>query len=364
MKLLTLAATLVALVASSGTGRSAGQTVVTIVGEDFHINGEPTYKGRSWNGHRIEGLLMNSRMVQGLFDDRNAATVTNWAYPDTGKWDAERNTREFIEAMPEWRRHGLLAFTINLQGGSPQGYSAGQPWHNSAIDGDGSLRAAELARLERILNRADALGMAVILGYFYFGQDERLKDEAAVLRATDAATAWILDHGWRNVLIEINNECNVRYDHAILKPPRVHELIERVKSRTRDGRRLLVSTSYGGGTVPGDSVARAADFLLLHGNGVSDPEKLAGLVRKARAAAGRVPKPILVNEDDHFDFGKPKNNCIAAVREHASWGFFDFRMKGEGYAEGYQSVPVNWGLSSERKRGFFKLVAEMTGSKP
>ena len=34
------------------------------------------------------------------------------------------------------------------------------------------------------------------------------------------------------------------------------------------GRRLLTGTSYGGGTVPGENVVRAADFLLLHGNGV------------------------------------------------------------------------------------------------
>jgi hypothetical protein len=206
--------------------------------------------------------------------------------------------------------------------------------------------------------------MAVILGYFYFGQDERLKDEAAVLRATDDATNWILDHGWRNVLVEINNECNVRYDHAILKPARVHELIDRVKSRTREGRSLLVSTSYGGGSIPEERVVRSADFLLLHGNGVSDPGKLAGMVRKTRAQPGYVPKPILFNEDDHFEFANPTNNFVAAVSEHASWGFFDFRMKNEGFDQGYQSVPVNWRLSSDRKRGFFKLSAEMTGSKP
>jgi hypothetical protein len=37
-------------------------------------------------------------------------------------------------------------------------------------------------------------------------------------------------------------------------------------------------------------------------------------------------------------------------------------MAGEGYDEGYQSVPVNWGISSPRKRGFFSLVKEMTGA--
>src|SRR2546426_6820568 len=164
------------------------KTSVSIVGEEFFINGQPTYKGRTWQGRKIQGLLLNSRMVKGIFDDRNPGTVKLWAYPDTGKWDAERNTREFLDAMPEWRRHGLLAFTINLQGGSPQGYSKDQPWHNSAIETDGSLRPDYLARLERILDKADQLGMVVILGYFYFGQDQRLRDEAAVLGAADNAT--------------------------------------------------------------------------------------------------------------------------------------------------------------------------------
>jgi len=339
-------------------------TEVSIRGADFHINGRPTYEGRTWNGRRIEGLLMNSRMVQGVFDDRNPDTAKQWAYHDSGKWDAERNTREFIAAMPAWRRHGLLAVTINLQGGSPQGYSRDQPWHNSAIEPDGSLRADYMARLERILGRADELGMVVMLGYFYFGQDQRLKDEAAVLRATDDATKWLFEKGWRNVIVEINNECNVRYDHDVLKPDRVHELIQRVRAASVGGRRLLVSTSYGGNTLPKENVVRASDYLLLHGNGVSNPDRIAEMVRLTRAVPGYTPKPILFNEDDHFDFDKPRNNFIAAVGEGASWGYFDFRMKDEGFDEGFQSVPVNWGISSARKRGFFNLLAEITGSKP
>src|SRR2546421_497685 len=113
-------------------------TSISIVGDEFQINGKSTYPGRKWNGHNIQGLLLNSRMVQGIFDDLNTNTVAQWAYPDTGKWDADRNTSEFIAAMPEWHEHGLLAFTINLQGGSPQGYSKDQPWNNSAIATDGS----------------------------------------------------------------------------------------------------------------------------------------------------------------------------------------------------------------------------------
>lgn len=355
---------LILLLLATGIHAAERKTTVTIVGEEFHINGKPTFEGKYWKGKKIQGLLLNSRMVQGIFDDRNPETISNWAYPDTGKWDPERNTREFLAAMPEWRKHGLLSFTINLQGGSPQGYSQKQPWHNSAIESDGTLRADYLGRLERILDKADELGMAPILGYFYFGQDERLKDEQAVLRALDEATKWVRKKGYRNVLIEVNNECDVRYDHEILQPKRVHELIEKVRSHNTPDYKLLVSTSYGGGKIPLENVARAGDFLLIHGNGVSDPAKIAEMVRKTRQVPGYTPKPILFNEDDHFDFDKPMNNFVAAVSEYASWGYFDPGSRQNNYVEGYQCPPTNWGINTERKKGFFNLVAEMTGSKP
>ena len=355
-KIILMVVSAVSFAYASSESAERRKTVISIRGEAFHINGKPTYTGRTWRGKKIDGLLMNARMVQGIFDDLNPETRGKWAYPDTGKWDPERNTREFIAAMPEWKKHGLLAFTINLQGGSPQGYSREQPWHNSAITESGELRADYMRRLERILDRADSLGMAVILGIFYFGQDERIRDESAVLRAVDNTIDWLQRKRYRNILLEINNECNVRYDHAILKPDRVHELIQRVRKRG-----FLASTSYGGGTIPAENVVRAADFLLLHGNGVSDPAKIAEMVRKTRAVAGYRPMPILFNEDDHFDFDKPVNNMTAAISEYASWGYFDFRMQGERFDDGYQSVPVNWKMSSPRKRGFFTLLRDVTG---
>ncbi len=343
----------------------ARQTTVSIQGEDFYLNGRPTYAGRVWRGRRIEGLLLNSRMVQGTFDDLNPQTRARWNYPD-GPWDPQRNTREFVAAMPTWREHGLLGFTVNLQGGSPLGYSDEQPWHHSAYEADGSLRPDYMNRLEQILDAADGLGMVPIVGLFYFGQDHRLADERAVIDATDAVTDWLIERGYRHVLVEVNNECNVRYDHPILQPPRVHELIERVAQRSR-GRldtpagRLLVSTSYGGGTVVKPNVAAAADFILLHGNGVNEPDRIREMVRQSRQVEGYRGQPILFNEDDHFDFDRPDNNMLAAIDEHASWGYFDYRMKGEGFDEGYQSVPVNWGISSARKRAFFGLLREVTG---
>src|SRR5215470_13542386 len=173
-------AALVGLAVVSQRQTAARHTLVSIERREFLVNGRPTYAGRSFEGATVQGLLFNSRMVQGIFDDRNPETRSRWNYPD-GPWDAERNTREFIAAMPLWKAKGLLAFTINLQGGSPEGYSRSQPWMNSAFETDGALRADYMVRLARILDRADQLGMAVIVGLFYQGQERQMDDERAVV---------------------------------------------------------------------------------------------------------------------------------------------------------------------------------------
>ncbi len=340
--------------------QSKAHTEVSIIGNRFYINGELTYKDRFWKGHEIQGLLFNSRMVQGIFDDLNPGTRARFSYPDTKKWDPERNTSEFVTAMGDWKAHGLLAFTLNLQGGSPMGYG-NMGWINSTFDEEGNPGPDYLNRLERILKRADELQMVVILGYFYFGQDQYLKNEKAVINAVDTITRWILDKGYQNILVEINNECDIRYEHEILQPKRVHELIERVKGISRNGHSLLVGTSYGGGTIPLPNVVTASDYLLLHGNGVGNPAKISEMVQATRRVNGYTDKPILFNEDDHYDFTAENNNLKSAVKAYASWGYFDFRRKGEGFENGYQSVPVDWGITSERKRSFFGKIKEITG---
>ena len=208
--------------------------------------------------------------------------------------------------------------------------------------------------------------MVVILGLFYFGQDGRLADEAAVKNGVAMSVDWLIEKNYRNVLVEIDNECDVpAYRHAVLKSDRVHELIALARDHAKSkGFRLHVGTSYRGGAVPKANVVRVSDFLLMHGNGVADPARIGEMVRQARKVVGYRPMPILFNEDDHFDFDRPSNNFRAAIDEYASWGYFDYRMKGESFDDGYQSVPANWGISSERKKGFFKLLSEITGENP
>lgn len=227
-----------------------------------------------------------------------------------------------------------------------------------------------MRRLEKVLNKADDIGMVVILGYFYFGQDGNLTDEAAVIRAVENATNWVLDKGYRNVIIEINNECNVRYDdHEILQCHRVHELIRLVKDIEVNGRRLYASTSMGGGRVPPFNIVDVSDYVLLHGNGVRNPERLVEMIREAREMEVYSSMPIVTNEDDQLwrvadqGWSESGNNFVEAVKNYASWGYFDFRLANEhhDYNMGYQSIPANWHITTDREINFFNLCASITG---
>jgi hypothetical protein len=106
-------------------------------------------------------------------------------------------------------------------------------------------------------------------------------------------------------------------------------------------------------------VVRSADFILMHGNGVSSPARIAEMVRQVRNVPGWKPKPVLFNEDDHFGFDLPQYNMLAAISEYASWGFFD---PGESnYRDGYQCPPVNWQINTPLKQSFFDKLKEITG---
>ncbi|MFW6195453.1 MAG: hypothetical protein ACOC5M_02915 [Chloroflexota bacterium] len=376
-------------------------TTVAIDGEDWMVNGRPTYEGRWFRGWRVEGLLLNSRMANAVFDDANPLTRPLWAYPDSGEWEPDRNVAELIEMLPVYRDHGMTGLPINLQGASPVGYyrddaasldalrqrirerlpnatdsdiwaglesTASQPWDSGAFEPDGTLRAAHMERAARVIEAAGRSGMVVILGLFYFGQDERLRDEHAVKNAVDNACAWVLARGYSNVVVEVNNECDVpKYEHEILTPPRVHELIERVRSKGRDGRRLLAGTSFTRRQLPTAAVIEASDFILLHGNGMHDPDEVAKRVDDTRSSPAYRTMPVLFNEDDHYDFDKPWNNFVAALSRRAGWGYFDPGAGAGGsaaygdYVNGYQNPPINWGINTPRKQSFFNFLREVAG---
>ena len=376
------------------------KTEISIEGDKFLVNGTPTNEGTTFRGVSMEGLMMNSRMANAVFDDDNEFTRHLWAYPDNEKWDADRNTNELIEMLPTYKSKGLSCIDVNLQGASPLGYyksnpdglsdlmariqtkfpdatepkiwaglpgTRSQPWNSGAFTENGDLKPAFMKRVAKIIEAADEIGMIVCLGLFYFGQDERISDEKSVKTAVEKATNWILAKGYTNVLLEINNECDVPlYEHEILCPGRVHELINLAKSISKDGARLLVSTSFTRRMVPTEKVIASSDFILLHGNGMHDPVEITNRVEETRNANSYKGQPIFFNEDDHFEFENESNNFVAALEQRAGWGFFDPGPGAGGtaaygnYVDGYQNPPINWTINTPRKESFFWILSKLT----
>jgi hypothetical protein len=341
-------------------------TVVSIAEERFLLDGQPTHAGRHFRGRPVDGLLLNARMANAVFDDLNPETRHLWAYPD-GPWDAERNLREFLAAMPSWREAGLDAITVSLQGGSPiagahrrYGRGVPQPWMSSAIAPDGALRPAFMSRLGRLLDAADRIRMVVILNLFYFGQDARLEGEEAILRAVDGVVDWLCARGDRHVLLDVVNEADHDlYTQPALMAGAVATLLRRIAARA-PGRFPLGCSMRGGGLPPAE-VLEASDVVFLHGNHLPGPCAVADLVAAARALPGFASQPILFNEDPAGDLRGEDNHLTAAVAAGAGWGLLDMRHPGEGHSEGFQSVPVDWTIGSARKRRFFDLVRQVSG---
>lgn len=272
---------LVALVALVISAQAA--TRVSNSGTRWLIDGKPTNPGTA-----AEGLLMNVRMVNATFEDRNKM-----------EFDAEANTDRFIAKIPDYAAHGVNAFTLCLQGGMP-GYEGAV---NSAFEPDGSLRPDYLRRVERVIRACDGRGVVVILGLYYQRQSKILRDEAAVRAGVVNAVKWIQARGFSNVVVEIANEYPHKgFAHPIIRDAKGMAGLIRLGKETAPGL-LFTASGYGDGKVHPE-VAEACDFLTPHWNGTK-VEDIAARV----AALKRFGKPIVCNEDD-----KTGERAVAAMK--------------------------------------------------
>ena len=347
-------------------------TQVAISGTKWTIDRQPTHAGRS-----VEGLLFNVRAVQATFDDSNPVTRSLWAYPDTGAWDPQRNVDEFCAALPAWRAHGVLAFTVNVQGGGaryfPEVYDA---YDNNGFTPDGDLKPDYARRLRQVFAQADKLGMVVIAGIFYWKHVIKLRGETAIRRAAESAMQFVVDTGYRNVVIELANENQEKWPWELLRPSQAHTFITDLRAAFSSANLLYSTSVVAHQLLPPEPLIAASDYILIHGNGMR-PEEMGPYVARLRetAAYRAHPKPIVCNEDS-----PNVGNLDAAVACGTSWGYYDQgfgsgwwgdiwvdyrkqeREKSYSELSGFQTPPVNWTINTDLKRAFFCRVAQLTGS--
>jgi len=331
-----------------------------------------TYTDRGFR-REARGKLMNLRLAQALFDDERLSERP---------FDPARNTAQVIEALDFYKRHGVLAINVSLQGGNP-GYSQeanGVSRENgykygpdrgmlvSAFGPDGSLKKEWMARLESLVRAAGQRGMVVCLMYFYQGQDEVLDTPEAIEAAAGKATDWLIDKKFRNVIIDVANEWDIqgdRWDHSGYIPQNIAGLVERIRERFQTRKAdfaLPIGASTGGQMLYPASLAEVCDLVILHGNGRTPAEK----VERARQY-GEYRRPLWMNEDDNgrettrANFSKEIASGDAFFRLGAGWGYmpwvqaqrFPFRYLPGTSAEFHDQMPAQ-----ERDPAYFHAVLD------
>jgi hypothetical protein len=108
---------------------------------------------------------------------------------------------ELIEQLGVFAGYGVNTVSVYLMGnrfGDVKGYRE-----------DGSLDPTYSARLSRIIEAADARAMVVLVGCLYWG-DSRAKWESWTQVEANTAVyntvAWLLQHDYRNVFVDVDNE--------------------------------------------------------------------------------------------------------------------------------------------------------------
>jgi hypothetical protein len=321
------------ILASISNVSAAGSTRVGIVGGKWTINGSVTYPGAP-----AEGLLLNVRMVNAVFEDRNNPS-----------FDPEANADEFIAAIPDYVAHGVRAFTLNLQGGNPGLYldrkNPGLTVLNSAFNPDGSLKTSYMNRVARVIEACDQNGAVVILGLFYFGQDQYLQNETAIRTGVVNAVNWIRANGFTNVLLEVANEYPMSdvYDHPVLYTHTGQVSLLQLAKQTYGG--LLISTSSWYSAFK-PAVAAAGDYLLVHQDEVPISEFAAQM-----AYFRSFGKPVVINEDGRVGSAGAQA-AEASVVNGASWGLMHYPIN--------QTYPFTFNGAADDPTVYAKLSALAT----
>ncbi|MGH9662581.1 MAG: hypothetical protein ACRD96_28790, partial [Bryobacteraceae bacterium] len=291
-----------------------------------------TYSDEQYR-RQAQGKLMNLRLAQGLYHDE-------WLTEKP--FDPDANTNALIAALEFYKQHGVLMVNVSLQGGQA-GYDGqiyglnrtngfkfgpGQGTHVSAFRPNGSLKPEWLARLERLLTAADRLGMIVNLLYFYQGQDELFESSNAIHDAARNLTDWLIDKKFRNVVIDVANEWDLRgdrWDFARYIPENILQLIDDIGERFQKKRAdyaLPISVSSDGRMNYPESFVGKVDFVLIHGNGRTPGQK-----SQRAAELSSTPRPVLMNEDDNgrastsANLAKELASCDIFFERGAGWGY-------------------------------------------
>ena len=320
------------------------QTGLDIQGQSFLINGKPTYTDIEGSSSNVHGLLMNARFIQGIFDDK--VDPKRFARFGFDTYNPVANTDRLIAALPQWYAHGLLAFTTGFQGGGPCFTISNQTIENNPFGEDGTkLDRAYAERMDTLIRGADAVGMVVIVSFFYGSQAAKLRDGKAVRSAVSTASRFLKDGGYTNVIIEVANEMNIvpfRDHHPIIYYPEGMAALMDLAREESGGLPVGCSTTEG---YASREIAESSDVILIHGNGTSR-QGYYNLINTVKS--WELNRPIVCNEDS-----AAIGQLEVAFKTKTSWGYYNNLTK--------QEPPADWSITQGEDTFFAHRLAKYLG---
>jgi len=285
---------------------------------------EETYRASEYQ-RRARGKLILVDASQGLFEDE-------WLSEQP--FDPAANTDALIAALDLYKKYGVLAVAVSLQGADP-GYSSernGIVRQSGALFGseegalisafkhDGSLKPAWTERLNKLLKAADKRGMFVKLTYFQPAQDEALDNPEAIVAAAQNITRWLVAGEHRNVIIDVAAGWDVQgeWDHFEFIPRNIANLVNVIREQFNGASfSLPIGAASGPSMVYPVSLAQVCDLVLLDERGLK-PDMIAR--RFAQMSDYDRPLGVVV------DAGNELTHSVASFDKSASWTYSPLRL--------------------------------------
>ncbi|MDA0204839.1 MAG: hypothetical protein O3A53_09120 [Acidobacteria bacterium] len=285
---------------------------------------EETYRASEYQ-RRARGKLILVDASQGLFEDE-------WLSEQP--FDPAANTDALIAALDLYKKYGVLAVAVSLQGADP-GYSAerngivrksGALFGDkegaliSAFEPDGSLKPAWTARLGKLLQAADERGMFVKLTYFQPAQDEALDSPEAIVAGARNMTRWLVAGDHRNVIIDVAAGWDVEgeWDHLEFIPRNIANLIGVIREQFNGASfSLPIGAASGPSMMYPVSLAQVCDLVLLDERGLK-PD----LVARRFAQMSDYDRPLGVV----VDAGKELTLSASTFDKSASWTYSPLQL--------------------------------------
>lgn len=276
-----------------------------------------------------QGKMVTARMVQAVYlNDASGARTEDMTLAD-----AQENTDHFCDNITPYREHGVLCWSIGMEGGNALNQASdpevlqGDFTPDSSNGSRSPLTAAGTAwktgrkeLLEQVIEALAAEGMVCCLGLFYqqmfYWHDTQANYRAAMSTVTD----WLIEKGYRNVCIDLANEAGVDpaggWDDGTL----VFDTDARVADELDYFRGLWTGEPWrppigcSSRSKPGPLVLAESDVHWYHGNvsgGVSNkPLRVQEIIDDTTVG------PVVMNEDENVQ-GATEFQAGGAGRENA-----------------------------------------------